>query len=195
VQLLFATLNQGKWREAQALLNLPGLELKSLSDFPNLEGFDVEETGVTFAENAALKAQAFGDKTQILTLSDDSGLEVRALNGQPGVYSKRFVSGSDQDRNQKILELLESKADRSAQYKAVLCLYDPATHSQHFFEGLVKGKIAWQARGITGFGYDPIFIPEGYDQSFAELGSEIKNRLSHRALALRAVQKYLKEKV
>lgn len=176
-------------------MSLPGLELKSPADFPDLEGFDVEETGATFAENATLKAQAFGNKTQILTISDDSGLEVIALNGQPGVYSKRFAPGSDQDRNQKILELLESRADRSAQYKAVICLYDPATQSQQFFEGLVKGKIAWQARGTTGFGYDPIFIPDGYEQTFAELGSQIKNRLSHRAQALQAVQKYLKEKV
>jgi XTP/dITP diphosphohydrolase len=193
MQLLFATLNQGKLREAQALLHLPGLEVVNPADFAEVRDLDVEETGATFAENAELKARAFGAKVQILTVADDSGLEVAALNGQPGVLSKRFAPGSDSDRNRHLLELMKQVVDRSAQFKTVLCLFDPSTQQTHFFEGLVKGKIAWQAKGEAGFGYDPVFIPDGYDQSFAELGQETKNRLSHRAQALLAIQTYLKE--
>ncbi len=195
MQLLFATLNQGKWREAQAILVLSGLELVSPARFPELAGFDVEETGTTFEENAQLKARAFGDKAQILTVSDDSGLEIAALDGQPGVYSKRFAPGSDEDRNKKILDLLAGEDNRIAQFRTVLCLYDPVTMAEHLFEGLVKGKIAWEARGEAGFGYDPVFIPDGYEQTFAELGQETKNELSHRARALRGLKVFLKERL
>ena len=191
MKLLFGTRNQGKLTEAQALLAGINVELVSLEDFSELDGFDVEETGATFNENAALKAKAFGDKTGILSCSDDSGLEVVALGGKPGVFSKRFLPGTDAERNLGLLKLMAGQADRRAQVRSVLCLYDPVSGSEHFFEGIVTGKIATQSAGDQGFGYDPIFIPDGYDQTYAQLGVEEKNKLSHRAQAFARLKAFL----
>lgn len=191
MQLLFATHNQGKLLEAKELLNLPNLELVSTADLPDVASFDVEETGATFAENAELKARAFGKKSGILTVSDDSGLEVAALDGKPGVFSKRFFSGSDQEKNIALLELLKDKTDRQAQFRTVVCLYHPQTDATHFFEGIVSGVIALTALGDQGFGYDPVFIPDGHTQTFGQLGIKIKNSLSHRSQALQALKAFL----
>ncbi len=191
MQLLFATHNRGKWLEAQQILSPIGIELLSPEALPEIVDFDVEEVGETLAENAQLKAHAFAQKTQQLTLSDDSGLEVEALQGAPGVKSKRYVPGSDQNRNQALLQALAETQNRAAQFRTVLCLYDPVTNEEQIFDGLVKGKIAWQARGSQGFGYDPIFIPDGFDQTFGELGGSMKNQLSHRSRALEKLIQFL----
>lgn len=191
-QILLATHNQGKLREMQSLLAVDQVQCVLPSERGVPADFDVAETGKTFAENALIKAKAFAEKTGMITLADDSGLEVDVLHGEPGVRSKRYVEGSDHDRNRKILDLLRftQAQDRGAQFVTVLCLYDPKTQKPEYFEGTVKGKIAHGEQGSDGFGYDPIFIPDGYTQTFAELGLEIKNRLSHRAQALQAFKKY-----
>lgn len=192
MKILVATQNQGKLAEIETVLRPVGIETTN----PASEGLgelDVSETGETLAENALLKAQAFAAASQLPSLSDDSGLEVTALNGQPGVHSKRFAPGSDADRNRYLLSLLENASDRSAVFKTVLCLYDPATQTATYFEGVLPGVIATESRGTEGFGYDPIFVPSGYQQTLAQLGVEVKNTLSHRAQALQKVRSYLAE--
>lgn len=187
--MIFASHNQGKVGEVAELLQVPQLELLSLDEV-GLADFEVEETGTTFEENALLKAQTVAEKTKLPTIADDSGLVVDALNGAPGVYSARFVSGSDTDRNQEVLKRLQNVSSRKAHFISVFCWYDPATQEKRFFEGRVDGQIAQTAQGSLGFGYDPIFIPEGYSQSFAQLGPEVKNKLSHRARAVEQLKEF-----
>ncbi len=181
-KLFFATTNQGKLTEAQALFKETGCKLLSLADFPKLKSVVIEETGSTFSENAYLKAKAYGELSQTMTVAEDAGLEVFALDRKPGVRSARFGPTAE-ERNEKLLKLLADKTDRSAQFVSVLALYDPASGSISFFKGTVKGKIATEARGKGGFGYDPVFVPEGYEKTFAELGLEVKNKFSHRQRA------------
>jgi XTP/dITP diphosphohydrolase len=190
VKLLLASHNQGKLKEMRKLLGST-VEVVLPQDVGVTTEFDVDETGATFQDNALLKAEAFAQRTGLLTLADDSGLAVTALNGAPGVKSKRLVPGSDHDRNVHLLKLLESTQDRSAYFITVLCLFDPQTKSAHFFEGRVNGTLAKAERGKHGFGYDPLFIPNGFDVTFAELGLEVKNTLSHRAKAARQVKEFL----
>lgn len=190
MELLFATTNAGKLTEAQACLAASAWRLLSLTDFPQLVGMDVEETGKTFAKNALLKAQAYGSLTGVLTVAEDAGLAVNALDGKPGVYSARYAE-SDQARNTRLLSELTGFEDRTAQFISVLCLYDPVADTAEYFTGTVEGTIADQPKGEAGFGYDPIFIPDGYTQTFAELGIEQKNKLSHRAKALQKLAEYL----
>ncbi len=190
MQLLLATNNSGKIQEMRSILSQVGYDVLGLSDVFS-EIFDVEETGATFAANAELKAKAYAQEAGIWTLADDSGLSIAALDGKPGVYSKRFIAGSDHDRNIHVLKLLENVAERQAFFTSVMCLYNPATKQSQFFEGQVHGAIAHEERGTHGFGYDPIFIPTGYQQTFGELDAEIKNRISHRAKALESVHEYL----
>lgn len=192
-ELLLATSNTGKVRElAQLLEGLP-LTLRNLSEFEPVP--TVEETGETFEENASLKATFYGRRTGLLTLADDSGLEVEALNGAPGVRSARYA-GEDATDGQRVARLLEelkgtSDVERRARFVCVLALFDPAVSRLRTFRGVCAGRIAATARGSQGFGYDPVFVPEGYDLSFAELPTEIKQRISHRALALADARDYL----
>jgi XTP/dITP diphosphohydrolase len=191
--LLLATSNAGKVRElAQLLEGLP-LTLRNLSEFEPVP--IVEETGETFDENASLKATFYGRRTGLLALADDSGLEVEALNGAPGVRSARYA-GEDATDGQRVARLLEemegiSEVERGARFVCVLALFDPAAARLRIFRGVCAGRIAATARGSQGFGYDPIFVPEGYELSFAELPTEIKQRISHRALALAGARDYL----
>ncbi|SRR5258708_6430271 len=189
-ELLLATNNPGKLKELQVLLS--GLDIHIFT--PAMLGiaadFDVAETGKTYAENAELKARAFAELAGKPTLADDSGLEIAALGNFPGIHSKRFLEGSDHERNAEILHRLENAKDRSARYIAVFCLYDPAQKTVQFFAGEVKGAMATEERGGGGFGYDPIFIPEGHTETFGELGEEVKNVLSHRARAAEKVREY-----
>ena len=178
---LLATGNAHKIEEVLALT--PDIAWKTLADFPELAGFSPEETGSTFAENAELKARAYCEKTGLGTVAEDSGLEVLALGGEPGVYSARWVAGTDQDRNQALLDRMKGKQDRTARYIAVICVFFPGTGEKHFFEGTVFGKIAETFQGAQGFGYDPLFIPEGYTDTFATLGSGVKHTVSHRKKA------------
>ena len=184
-KVLFATSNDYKLLEARAIL--PGLEWVSLDDFPQLKALDPAETGKTFAANAELKAREYGEASQALTLAEDSGLEVAALGGEPGIHSARWVSGSDEDRYTTMLAKMAGEPDRSAQYVSVLCLYDPQSKQVEFFRGEVKGKIIDEPRGTGGFGYDPVFVPEGENRTFAELAViDEKHQYSHRRHALDA---------
>lgn len=183
--LIFASNNAHKLDEIRAMLPA-GFRLLSQSD----AGFDldVDETGKTFEDNAFLKAQALYEFAGITCFADDSGLEVKALKGQPGVKSARY-SGEpvNHQRNvELLLKNLEGKKDRSARFVTVICLRH--NDKTMYFEGEVKGLIADYPRGDKGFGYDPIFIPDGHDRTFAEMESEEKNAISHRK---RAVEKML----
>jgi len=192
MQLMVATQNQGKITEIQAVLANLALELVTPAEAGLVE-FDVEETGKTFAENAQLKAVAFGRAAQLLSLADDSGLMVKALGGAPGVYSKRLIPGTDEDRCLRLLELMAEAQDRTAEFITVLCLFDVLTNKTEYFEGRVTGRIGFELRGSEGFGYDPLFVPDGYDKTFAELGVDVKNSLSHRSRALEAFSQHMKE--
>ena len=188
MKLLFATNNQGKLKEAYQLLG-EDIELISLNDL-KLQNVVVEESGETLRENALIKAQAYEDLSQVLTLAEDSGLMVDALDGRPGVHSARFGSNVD-ERNQKLLKMLDGEENRSAKFMSVFCLYNPKTKKVEYFEGEVSGKIAREMKGDQGFGYDPLFIPDEYEKTFAELGDEVKNRISHRKVAIEKLAKYI----
>ncbi|HEV7905516.1 MAG TPA: XTP/dITP diphosphatase [Pyrinomonadaceae bacterium] len=193
-ELLIATNNAGKIRELTALLsNLP-LRLRRLSEFPQI--VEVEETGETFAANAELKARLYSRQTNLWTLADDSGLEVDALDGAPGVLSARYAGAdaTDAERNARLLAALNGTDDtqRTARFTCAIALYEPGAETTKLFAGTCEGRIARQPRGDNGFGYDPLFIPTGYAQTFGELPDELKHQLSHRARALHAVRAYLR---
>ena len=185
-RLLVATRNQGKLRELADLLEDVPFELVSLSDV-GIE-VDVEETGHTFEDNAVLKAETYRDLSGMLTLADDSGLEVDALSGEPGVRSARYAGpdASDDDRVQLLLKNLESTSEssRTAQFRCVIAIASPQEETQ-LFAGSCQGRIVNQPRGENGFGYDPVFLFPDLGLTMAELTSEQKNAISHRALAVR----------
>ncbi len=191
-ELIIATRNAHKAKEIAALL--PGYCIRSLSDFPNLP--DVPETGHTFAENAALKALAVSTSVPGMVLADDSGLCVDALSGMPGIFSARYagVHGDDAANNEKLLgELaaLPSQAPFRAHFACAMCL---ARNSQVLgeFMGILHGSISLTPCGSGGFGYDPLFIPDGFASTLAELSPEQKNSISHRAKALEQVVTFLR---
>ncbi len=199
-KLLFASQNQGKLEEIRTILSSLPFEIISPSqlgeinrNWRKLVDVDVEETGSSLKENAFIKAQFFAEETQLLTVADDSGLLVNALNGFPGVDSNRWLDGTDNDRYLALLEKLSDVKDRQASFATTLCLIDPKKDLVEYFEGSVQGEIADQPEGEEGFGYDPIFIPEGFDESFAQLGVEIKNKLSHRKMALVKLSQFLEK--
>jgi XTP/dITP diphosphohydrolase len=192
MKILVATNNSGKQAEFEKILSDFKFEVIFPKDI-GLEEFDVDETGETFKENSFLKAEAFAQESGLLTLADDSGLEIAALNGAPGVHSKRFFAGSESDRNQKMLEMLEGKQDRFAKVTSVLCFYDPKKKEPQYFEGVFKGEIGFEEKGEAGFGFDTIFIPFGEKKTVAQLGLKYKNRISHRALALKKLGEYFKK--
>lgn len=181
VELLIATHNAGKAREISELLSayVPKFCTAGDLDLP-----EPEETGTTFAENAILKAQAAAQASGKVSLADDSGLAVHALNGDPGIYSARW-GGPEKDFDlamRKVHEALGDSQDRSAHFVCVLALGWPDGHSE-VFEGRVDGEIVWPMRGDKGFGYDPIFQAKGYDVTFAEMEPQVKHAISHRARA------------
>ncbi|MDR3600552.1 MAG: XTP/dITP diphosphatase [Desulfosporosinus sp.] len=193
MKILLATQNQGKIRELQELLVDEGIEVLSLLDIPDWE--DVEETGKTFADNAALKARAALQRTGLIALADDSGLEVDALDGAPGVYSARYAGEpkDDERNNDKLLQLLGTTSDeqRTARFRCALVMATPFG-KEYLTEGAVEGQILRQGRGQDGFGYDPIFYLPEYARTMAELTLTEKNKLSHRAQAFRQVIPILK---
>ena len=195
-ELLIATHNNGKIRELKRFLSSLPVRLRQLSEFSQIT--EVEETGKTFAENAELKARLYSRQTGIWTLADDSGLEVDALNGAPGVLSARFggTDASDRERIARLLALLSltGDEDRSARFICAIALYEPEGETAEIFNGVCEGFISQYPRGSNGFGYDPLFIPSGYAYTFGELPDEIKQQLSHRARALIAVRIYLTER-
>ncbi len=188
--LVLATRNSGKVKELKALLSDVDLEVKSLADFP--EAPKVEETGKTFFENAFQKAREIALATGHLTMADDSGLEVDALGGAPGIYSARYAgdSATDEENIQKLLEELKDTPleKRTARFRCVIVVFHP---SGHWFkaEGVWEGLIAPRPRGEGGFGYDPVFLIPELGKTAAEIPLELKNKLSHRARAL-AEMKY-----
>lgn len=188
--LLFATGNSKKLEEIRDILQTFHFKVKGLADVGIHT--DIPETGDTLEENAFLKASFLYKQTGMPTLAEDTGLEVNAINGAPGVYTARYAGPEcDPDKNMtKLLSALENHTDRTARFRTVIVLFD-GTQSL-YFEGIINGKIATQKCGKAGFGYDPVFIPEGYEQTFAELPKELKNNISHRALALKKLTTYLK---
>lgn len=193
MKLLLATRNQDKVAEMRRALEGTGWQVLMLSDFGDAP--DVEEDGVAFEENALKKARSAAKVAGLWTLAEDSGLEVDALGGEPGVKSARYAGegASYADLVRKVLGLLVAVPEerRTARFRCVMCLIDPGGR-ETCFEGRCEGRIAPSARGSSGFGYDPIFVPEGYSQTFAELGLGVKGRISHRARALEQVIEYLR---
>ncbi len=190
-KIFVATKNEGKVKEIRSYLAPMGYEIFSLIDVPEFP--EIEETGSTFEDNALIKAKALFDLVKIPVIADDSGLEVDLLNSRPGVYSARFSGddATDEKNNAKLLEELGDSGlnERTAIFRCVIALYDGL--SVRYFEGTCEGNIAFQFKGTNGFGYDPLFVPRGYTQTFAELDVEIKNRISHRGKALQSLVKYL----
>ena len=185
-----ATRNVHKVEEIRAILSaFEVLDLSVLTDPP-----EVEETGSTFLENAILKARAISELTDALVLSDDSGLEVDSLGGDPGVYSARYAGedGNDFLNNEKLLREMDGQSERTARFRCVIVLARGGNVLADF-SGAVEGHILQRNQGEGGFGYDPLFVPEGYERSFAELGEEIKNGLSHRSRALEGVVDWLRQ--
>ena len=191
--LVLATSNPGKVSELREMLAELPIQLKDLKAFPGIR--DVDETGTTFQENAVLKARGFAIQTKELCLADDSGLEVEALGNAPGVYSARFA-GADTGYDVKIpklLALLDDTGDRArrARFVCVMALADPQGRVIHTANGVCAGTIANRPRGTNGFGYDPIFIPDGFDKTFGELEETTKREISHRGRAARLILRYL----
>ncbi|MCO5062325.1 MAG: RdgB/HAM1 family non-canonical purine NTP pyrophosphatase [Kiritimatiellae bacterium] len=183
MKLLIATRNPDKLAEMRALLNVPGLHVLCINDIPQAP--EVEEDGFTFEENALKKATVLARATGLWALADDSGLEVAALGGIPGVHSARYAGEPVKysANNEKLIAALREEPDRRAQFRTVIALSSPAGVARTV-EGRCAGVIVEHARGQGGFGYDPLFQPEGYSQTFAEMSSELKNKISHRAHAL-----------
>lgn len=192
-ELLIATRNRGKVAEFARLIDGLPVVTRDLAEFS--EAGEAEETGATFEENATLKARFYAGETGLMTLADDSGLEVDALGGAPGVYSARYAGpeATDAERNALLLrELSEAgAAERRARFVCVLALVEPSVGTVRLFRGVCEGGIAFRPSGEGGFGYDPLFIPEGYDRTFGELPADVKNSISHRARALRLAKEYL----
>ena len=187
--LLVATGNSHKTAEIRAILGA-GYVVSDLKAHPELP--EVEETGSTFLENATLKAVEISKQVEGLILSDDSGLEVDALGGEPGVYSSRYAgeAGNDAANNKKLLHELQGKDNRAARFRCVMVLAQDGEVLTSF-DGAVEGRMLSRLHGEGGFGYDPLFVPDGYDQTFSQLSEGIKNQLSHRAVAMQKVVAWL----
>ncbi len=187
--LVFATHNAHKLAEVQAMLGA-GFLLKSLNDIGFEE--DIDETGSTFQANAHLKSKAIFDRFGLNCFADDSGLVVDALHGEPGIYSARYSGSRDPKTNlELVLQKMEGHQERSAHFVSIISLIWEGDN--YFFEGRVEGSIIEKSRGLAGFGYDPIFIPKGYDLTFAEMEATEKNRISHRSLAMQQMLEFLKQ--
>jgi len=187
-QLVFATNNAHKLEEVQAKL-AGRIELLSLNDINCND--DIEETGLTFAENASIKSKHIYSKYHVNCFGDDSGLEVDALNGEPGVFSARYAGkhGDHAANIAKVLAHLGDNPDRKARFRTVISLM--WNGEEYFFEGTVEGTIRKENSGNGGFGYDPIFQPDGYDVTFAEMSLSEKNSISHRAIAVEKLTEFL----
>ena len=189
MKLVFATNNAHKLDEIRAILGNK-IEILSLNDIDCHD--EIPETADTLEGNALQKAMYIKEHYGYDCFADDTGLEVSALGGAPGVHTARYAENTDHDSEanmNKLLKELEGKNDRSAQFRTVIALL--LNGEQHLFEGIVKGDILTEKRGSEGFGYDPVFSPEQYSESFAELGTEVKNKISHRARAVAKLVEYL----
>lgn len=187
-QLVFATNNRHKLDEVSAKIN-SDITLLTLNDIGCHD--DIEETGSTFRENASIKSHYIFEKYQLDCFGDDSGLEIDALNGEPGVYSARYAGthGDHEANISKVLELMQNAENRKARFRTVISLMWQG--QEHFFEGTVEGTIRTERSGAKGFGYDPVFQPDGYDITFAEMSMEEKNNISHRGKAVELMAEFL----
>lgn len=196
-QIAFATNNKHKLEEVRNILG-PGFEIVSLSDIGCHA--DIPETGTTLEENAMIKAQYVYENYGISVFADDTGLEVEALGGEPGVYSARYAGGEGHDSEANMLKLLhnmEGKDNRRARFRTVIAYIlkkEDATLERGSMDGIVSGQITQEKKGASGFGYDPIFLPDGYEETFAEMPAEVKNRISHRARAVEKFARFLAER-
>ncbi len=194
LEIVLATRNKDKIKEIKKILNSSSVELISLEKFPRLP--EINEDGMTFKDNAIKKAKIVAELTGKIALADDSGLEVKALKGAPGVRSSRFSGegSSYAENNRKLLKLMRNLPEekRDALFRCVIAVSTPQGEVRTV-EGKIKGKISKKNLGRYGFGYDPVFIVPGYGKTFAQLGMKIKNRISHRTLALRKIKKVIAE--
>lgn len=190
-EIVLASRNPNKIEELRELLSLPDLRVLSTADFPELE--EVDEDALTLEGNALKKAHYVAMVTGLPSLADDTGLEVSALNGAPGVYSARYAGeqASYDDNVEKLLSEMEDIEQRKAQFRTVVAFVD--ADKQWMFEGVCRGHISRYRKGVKGFGYDPIFVPDGFEQSFAEMGSKQKNSISHRGLAMKEAVAFLQK--
>jgi len=188
MDIIVATKNKGKIKEIKKILGQHNVMSQAEINID----IDVEENGATFAENAMIKATAVAQYTDCAVIADDSGIEVDALDGAPGIYSARYCGqgATDEDRVTKLLSEIENADNRGAQFNCAIALILP-DGERHIFEGIVRGTLDFKPSGSNGFGYDPIFIPDGYDKTFGELDSSIKDEISHRARALKALAEFL----
>jgi XTP/dITP diphosphohydrolase len=210
LEILVATNNRGKVRELREAFGSLPIRLRSLDEFPNI--LPVDEVGRTYEENAAIKALGYSKQTGVCSLADDSGLEVDCLGGMPGVLSARFAGdhASDNERIEKLLRELSQNSDnnRSARFICCMALAGPPTAETGensidradsrlltVAEAKCEGVIATSPRGANGFGFDPVFVPAGYDETFAELSAEVKATISHRALAFNIIRMFLEDLV
>ncbi len=189
--IVAATKNEHKTQEYRELLKNQKIDIRSLNEYPGYE--DVEENGSTFQENARIKAVAACKYCDVPAFADDSGLEVEALNGAPGIFSARYAA-TDAERIARVLTELEGKENRKARFT---CAISMAFNGEEIasFTGHVNGVIVDAPRGEQGFGYDPIFMPDGYDQTFGEMPAELKNKISHRAVACKAAVEFVEDEM
>ena len=185
--IMIATSNKGKVREYKSLLEPLGYAVHDLSE---LDPIEIDENGSTFQENALIKAKSIKDKCNMTVIADDSGLEIDALNKEPGIHSARYLEGHDYNyKNKVLLERMKGKTDRSARFVCAIALCDET--GDHLFTGVMEGKINDQAAGDNGFGYDPIFFSDDLMMTFGEADSVKKDEVSHRGRALREMIQYL----
>ena len=190
MKLIFATQNQNKLAEVKKLLQT-GIELFTPADFGLTE--EIPETGNTLEHNARQKARFIFEKLKMNCFADDTGLEVEALHGAPGVYSARYAGEEkNAEKNMdKLLSELQNHENRNACFKTIIALIIDGT--EYLFEGRIDGQISSAKKGNSGFGYDPVFIPQGYSKTFAEMSLEEKNKISHRAIAIRKLTEFLNQ--
>lgn len=188
LKIVFATNNKHKLEEVKKILPVD-IELLTLSDIGCEE--ELPETGKTFEDNAAQKARYVYDKCGYDTFADDSGLEAEALHGRPGVYSARYAGPGSSSANNltKLLTELNREENRKARFRTVIALIMGG--KTRYFQGVIMGEITLRERGNNGFGYDPVFVPEGFHVTFAEMAPELKNKISHRAIAVKGLVEYL----
>ncbi len=188
MKLVFASNNKHKLDEVKAVINPKVFELVSLQEI-GFEG-DIEEPGATLEENASIKSNFIHERYKLNCFADDSGLEIEAINGEPGVDSAHYSGERNHDKNiQLVLQKMHNQTNRKARFRTIISLI--LNNKEHLFEGVVNGTITTQKMGDGGFGYDPIFIPDGYDKTFAQLSMDEKSNISHRALAVKKLTDFL----
>lgn len=188
LKIVLATNNIHKTEEIKPFLT--GIELLTLKE-AGIDA-DIPETAETFVQNALLKAKGIFNLCGLPCIADDSGLEVIALNNRPGVHSAYYSGSRDSQKNmEKVLQEMQNETNRRARFKTIMVYYDE--NSFRYFEGVTYGNLAWQPAGEQGFGYDPVFIPDGYDRTYAQMSTEEKNKISHRGKAIRKLADFLKQ--